>query len=402
MPLELPILRRRLDLRQTVQKIRSFNATSRERQSPSMARQSLWIVVSGVILCSALATGINTNPNALNCSSTRPTAATAAESAQAANRIYNRIGLGTCLLCLIINATEMGWSRRAFRVLKSPVVWAVGYQAIYAWHYLSNDDLWDMARLCGGWLLLMVAMAASSPMPLDRYVHKMRFLFRLLLWMSLVVGIVLPNNGWYHDYEATFIPWIHDRFAGIGGQPNGMGAIAGIAVLMELDQFLGRGAKKRLNILHLGLGAALLLLTQSKTSMIACALCVLYVLSRQQTRVFSQAVQVMAAVSAALVGCLVAWLSLGDWVASNRESLSALSGRVQLWDYYWALALERPWFGYGTSLWSDLRQMPSFQFGWAAGNAHNQLFSFLLNDWRLWNRAFSSSMWLPCYVAEIA
>jgi O-antigen ligase len=222
-------------------------------------------------------------------------------------------------------------------------------------------------------------MAASPLMALDGYVPKIVLLFRLLLWISLVVGIVLPNNGWQHNYEGSFIPGMNDRFSGVAGHANGMGAIASLAVLLELDQFLRNGTNRWLCILHIGLGSALLFVTQSKTALIACALCGVYLMVSRKSRFLPRGLKVPIVATAVLIGCVVAWSALSEWVLSNIDSLASLTGRVSLWRYYWELGLERPWFGYGASLWSELLQNMSFKFPWAAGNAHNQVLnSFLM------------------------
>jgi hypothetical protein len=334
------------------------------------------VVVAIFFLCAAFGLAINTD---VNISDNLATSQAASLSAQEANRIYSRLGIGACLVCLLIAAAQAGVVERALRVLKSPIVWAVAYQAIIGWHYFSDDNMWDLARLCGVWVLLMVTMAASPLMALDEYVPKMLLLFRLLLWISLVVAIVLPSNGWQQNYGDSFIPGITDRFAGVAGHANGMGAIAGIAILLELDQLLGDGTKRWLSILHLGLGNTLLLLTQSKTALIALAVCGVYLLLSRKSQFLTRGVRVLMVATVVIIGSVVAWSALSEWVTSNKDSLAELTGRTAVWKYYWELALDRPWFGYGTSLWSELLESASFQYQWAAGNAHNQLLnSFLM------------------------
>src|ERR1035437_872395 len=227
------------------------------------------MLVAVFFLCAAIAAVLGTD---FNYSNNVPTSRDATRSAQQVGRIYNRTAIGACLLFLLLAATRAGWSTRALRVLQAPIVWAVVYQAILAWHDLYDGNIWDLGRSTGVWALLMITMAASPQTTLDRYVPKMLTLFRLLLWISLFIGIVLPNNGSQHGYLGTGTFGIPDRLSGVAGHPNGMGAIAGIAVLLELDRFLGDHASHWLGVAHLGLAGAVLLLTQSKTALIACAI----------------------------------------------------------------------------------------------------------------------------------
>lgn len=345
-------------------------------RSRSLADGSLWVIVAVVFLCAVLGIAINTD---LNISDNPGSARAASQSVREGNRPYNETAIGACLVCLLIAATRAEWSRRALRVLKSPIAWALSYQGIIAWHYLSDGNLWDLARTCGGAVLLVVAMAASPLMAIEKYVSRMLLLFRFLLWTSLVVGILLPNNGWQHSYYQSFIPGIYDRFSGVGGHANGMGAIASIAILLELGQFLAGRTRPWISVLHLGLGSALLLLTQSKTSLMACAICVVYLLLSHRGRFLPRLARGLMVALAVLAGSVVAWSAISEWVASNTGSLEEFSGRLSLWRYYLELGLDRPWFGYGTSLWSELLNSVSFKYQWAAGNAHNQILnSFLM------------------------
>jgi hypothetical protein len=222
-------------------------------------------------------------------------------------------------------------------------------------------------------MLLMVAMAASPPMTLGKYVPKMVWLFRLLLWASVVISVVLPTHTWHQNFGESFLPGFALRFSGVGGHANGMGAIAGMAILLELDQILGHGMKRWLSFLQVGLGSVLLLLTQSKTALIACVVAGVYLLLTRKSRLLPRGVQVVVVATTVLVGSVGAWSALSEWVSSNKQSLGELTGRLSLWSYYWELGLERPWFGHGTSLWAELLQSASFRYGWAAGNAHNQI-----------------------------
>ncbi|MBZ5583964.1 MAG: O-antigen ligase family protein [Acidobacteriia bacterium] len=341
-----------------------------------MANECLWALVAVFFLCAALGVALNFDPNTPDVVSI---SRAATQSAMEANRVYSRTAIGACLACLLIATADPKWFRRALRALKSPLVWASTYQALIALHYLSDGNTWDLARGCGVSMLLMVTLSASRPMELAKYVSKMLLLFRLLLWMSLIVAILLPNHAWQHAYSVGFIPGIKDRFVGIGEHANGMGAIASIAVLLELDRLLAGRAGRWLSILHIGIGSALAILTQSKTSLIACAVCGIYLVLGRETRLISRLARALVLATAVLVvGCVV-WSAISDWAASHQSSLVALSGRVPLWSYYWELGLQRPWFGYGRALWVELSNNPALRYQWAAGNAHNQLLqSFLM------------------------
>ena len=125
------------------------------RHGRSLIDQGLWLIVAAVFLCAALAVGLNTD---LNASDNLSSAKAANMNAQEGGRIYNEAGIAACLIGLLIAISRPKAFRNSLRVLKSPIAWAFAYQLIIAWHYWTDENTWDMARLCGVWLLLMVAM----------------------------------------------------------------------------------------------------------------------------------------------------------------------------------------------------------------------------------------------------
>ena len=330
------------------------------------------------MLLSAIGLGLNRNAN-LSGGSESVFTSTAYLSTVDELRVYNRISLAICFLFLAFALTIPGSIQRIARVMKSPIIWAFCYQLIIAWHYFSDGTPLQILKSTGVWLVMMGAMAASPTMAIDQYKQKMMLLFRMLMWLSLGIGIFLPDNAWGNDYFVSLIPGLYSRFYGVAVHANEMGALAGISVLMELDNLIGGTRKKWVGFLQLGLAGALLILTQSKTSFLACVVCAVYLALTRRTKAIPRVVQIVLVAASVFVFSLLLWALVGDWVQSNKESLSDLSGRTELWRYYFGVGLEKPWLGYGRELWTELQLSQSFRYKWAAGNAHNQfLNSFLM------------------------
>lgn len=346
-------------------------------RSRTLTDWSMWIVVAAMMLCSAVGLGLNRVAN--GGSEGGSFTSTAYLSTLDSLRIYNRISLTVCVLCLFAVIVTPGAVARSMRIFKAPIIWAMAYQALIVWHYIEDGNPVEMFKTSGVWLVLMLAMAASPMLSIDKYLEKVILLFRMLMWLSLGIGIFLPNNAWGADYYASIIPGIYYRFYGVAIHANEMGALASIAVLVELGNLIGGTGKRFVNLTHLALASILLLATQSKTSLIACAICAVYLALSRRTRSLPRAMQILLVASSVLLGVALTWSLIGNWVVSNKESLSDLSGRTELWRYYWGLGMERPWIGHGRELWNELRLSQSFKYRWAAGNAHNQfLNSFLL------------------------
>ena len=364
-------------MRQPVQLTRTSRATWLRKQSRSLIDGGLWLVVASVIMLSAIGLGFNRDTNMGGGESVFTS--TGYLSTVDTLRVYNRISLGICAFFLVFALTTPGSLQRIARLMKTPIIWAVFYQLIIDWHYFSDGAPLQILKSTGVWLVMMGAMAASPTMAIDQYKQKMTLLFRMIMWLSLGIGIFMPDHAWGNDYFVSLIPGVYSRFYGVAIHANEMGALAGIAVLMELDNLISGTKRKWVGFLHFGLAGALLILTQSKTSFVACVVCAVYLALTRRTKALPRVVQIVLVSASVFVFGVILWVLVGDWVLSNKESLSDLSGRTELWRYYFGVGLERPWLGYGRELWTELQLSQSFRYKWAAGNAHNQfLNSFLM------------------------
>ncbi len=291
----------------------------------------------------------------------------------------NRFSLVFCAGAVILLASKRVRQPRLQRILKTPTKWILLYQCIIATHLFIDGNLWDAGRLCGGWLILALAMCLSPSMIYEVYLARITTIFRVLLCAAMVTALLLPAAGLDVKYTDGFLPGITSRLSGDCGDPNAMGAVAGFALLLELYRLRRDRCWFSAGTLFLVLAGAELLLTQSKTAIVACGIGMAWLWGQQGSRRSLAAIRTASVFVIAVAVSAGVSILLEQWIGSHTEGLSTLTGRTGLWRVYWELAWDAPIFGHGPGLWTDLRSDYSFQYKFAAGNAHNQLLnSFLM------------------------
>jgi O-antigen ligase len=324
-----------------------------------------------VIFAAALTNALN--PNISSISNVDP-------EAQERAAWLGRFGVLFCLWPILDFASRPGSTARLARLLKAPVVWVIFYQLIVAYHMVSDGAYWNVVGRCGDWLILVAGMAISPPMAMDKYISRIRSVFRGLIWLSLITSVLNPTAAlFYSPTNSSFIPGIDVRLAGIAGNPNQLGAIAAVAVLLEVHYL--RIYKQRVSwtIVSLVMSIIVLVLTQSKTSLIACSLGGSYLIGATLGRRSSKLAKGILGVGVGVAVSGVVWFIISNWVTANVKDISTLTGRTDLWGVLWDMGWERPWFGYGPGLGVVLRDSATFKYKVAAFDAHNQLLnSFLM------------------------
>lgn len=176
-------------------------------------------------------------------------------------------------------------------------------------------------------------------------------------------------------------PTIGDGLAGTFVSKNWLGYIAGLAVgiLLVGSSSGGRRATRTLDLGLMFAGSVLVFLSESKgalASLVVALLAVSVMAKSSRVRRLARLVVSAAMVFGVTIGTVNVYSSLG------RDS--TLTGRTLLWREVYQLALERPFFGYGTgSVWGwssePLRRIYNSLDGrWAPSSAHNLVLDLVL------------------------
>lgn len=233
-------------------------------------------------------------------------------------------------------------------------------------------------------LLLFALIHASrqeSPLPA---LHMLRNGLVAFFVASLAATAVFPDVTLQRGYEGT-IPGLSIRFWGLGSNPNSIGPLS-VVTLLLLNFIPYR--KRWLQAGAIGLSLLVLVLSQSKTAwgglLVAWAVLHLYrYLSTADSRSRSSLLMLTLMLAAFAMAGLVAYAGMVDLarklqqIAATESGLSALTltGRVDLWLLAIDIWKDSPWFGYGLNVW-DLEHRIQLRMPHAF-SAHNQLLQSL-------------------------
>ena len=204
---------------------------------------------------------------------------------------------------------------------------------------------------------------------------------------SCAAIVLLPRAAVQQGY-ASSIPGIGFRLWGLGSNPNSTGPLALILLLLLVwKPFRNR----LLQLLGFACGAAVLVLSQSKTAWLAAIIAfptlwwgkMLYAsavrgMSRNSAytvKSFSRPILVCLLGLTAIAAVIYMQLHDTLTVVSHDEQVTSLTGRTDIW----AVALDTwkksPVFGYGSAMWDDeFRRVIGMDFAY---NAHNQFLQSL-------------------------
>jgi O-antigen ligase len=227
------------------------------------------------------------------------------------------------------------------------------------------NNVWS-PKLLGG-LMPLVAYAlfaaARAGAPL---IAELRRVMVAILVVSLTMYVLTPAVA---TLSATRSTGVDDaRLAGVFSHPNGMGAAAAVALLLAL--VMERGVARSMTVV---LAVAALLLSDSRTALVAVAACVPLLLAAprlQSTRVSSQARRL-----GVVVGALSGGFLLVQGLLTNSSDVASVNGRTLVWDYVIEEWHSQRYFGAGPDGWTSARLLAAVpQY---AGQAHNQFFETL-------------------------
>lgn len=201
-----------------------------------------------------------------------------------------------------------------------------------------------------------------------------------IMLLSLLAAVLLPKLALQPDYKG-WIPGLRVRLWGVGSNPNSIGPLGLVLILLEL---MVPSRRWSLRLLAFSLGAAVLLLAQSKTAWAAALLVLPVLLWYRVGRAPNGGMRIgfaLAWIAAGLLALLVlAWLDpsrVWDKLAGGQvgSDVATLSGRWQIWHAALRAWQDNPAFGYGPSAWGPAhRAALGLPY---AFSAHNQFMQSL-------------------------
>lgn len=229
-------------------------------------------------------------------------------------------------------------------------------------------------------LFVFAAVYLSRADPFERFVRLAKWsLFGLMLG-SLVAAVALPSLAVQPDYKG-WIPGLHSRLWGLGSNPNSIGPLAFVLILLELLQ----PASRRVWRFAVWVSAlAVLVFAQSKTAW-AAAIALMPLLAWHRVGRQPGGGIKMGFALVLVFGLLVLTLGviaagperIADRIAGGQigSDVSTLTGRLNIWAAAVRAWQENPLFGFGPLAWGPYHRaligLPN------AFSAHNQFFQAL-------------------------
>ena len=254
----------------------------------------------------------------------------------------------------------------------------VAYVAFFLCNAIFNAAFGTKPSFTHNILYLPVAFAAVYVWrrePVDTFVRLARWSLIAFMVGSLILAIAKPALAVQPAYQG-WVPGLTVRLWGLGSNPNSIGPLALLLLLLEWMQpsrrWLARGVV-------VALALVVLVMAQSKTAWAAGLAMAVVVAWYRLGKAPTGGVRlgfVLAMVAGLLLMCIpLATMDLGRlWaklaVTSVGTDLSTFTGRAQIWAAALAAWQDSPVFGYGLEAWGPAHRvalgMP-FAF-----SAHNQ------------------------------
>lgn len=303
--------------------------------------------------------------------------AVALTGAQSGTSLLRLLTLALIAFCA---ATVVGklFSRKRGEERPAGQLLFAAFLAYYVCNALLNALFGTEPAFTHNTLYVPIAMAAVfvwRDQPLAPFLRAAKWTLAALMLLSLLAAVVKPELAVQPSYKG-WIPGVHVRLWGAGSNPNSIGPLGLLLVLLEL---MNPSRRWPTRWLLYALGGAVLLMAQSKTAWLAAAVVAPLILWFHMGRAPTGGMRIGFALGliAALLG-LVLVVLLADpgrvWdklaVGQVGSDLSTLTGRLRIWNAAVHAWQENPVFGYGPAAWGPLhRATIGLPF---AFSAHNQ------------------------------
>ena len=274
---------------------------------------------------------------------------------------------GSGLLVVLLNPKHLRDVLRepAVALLASLSVWFM-FTAVY-----SPIPLYSFASALALLAVTLFGAVVRRVVPEPLLLKGAIGLLTLMLLVGLVLYVVAPGRAMAETEGGSVL-----RLAAPFGTPNQLGRVAALVLLLAVLSWQTRVVRWNSLLPILGSVAALacLVLSQSRTSIaaVAVSLTALLLLSRPRW-LFLSAVFFSAA---ALLFVLfdMSLLSAAKLISRTGDTASvvSLTGRTDIWGFFWDEILKAPIFGYGHA--STKYYMPMLYhnaWGWTSTQAHN-------------------------------
>lgn len=308
--------------------------------------------------------------------------AISAGTAPGGGSVLRLITLALMAACSATVVTRLFDRRRGVALPPGQLLFGT-FIAYYVCNALLNALFGTVPAFTHNTLYVPIAMAAVfvwRDQPIGPFLRVAKWTLAAFMAASLLAAMLKPELAVQPGYKG-WLPGLNFRLWGVGSNPNSLGPLALLLVLLEL---MSPSRRLLVRLAIFGLGGTVLLLAQSKTAWVA-ALAVVPVITwyrlgrhphggmRIGFALSLIAAGLMAVVALAVFDPAQVWDKLaGGQVGSD---ISTLTGRLQIWNAAIQAWQDSPLFGYGPSAWGPAHRA-SIGLPYAF-SAHNQFLQSL-------------------------
>jgi exopolysaccharide production protein ExoQ len=230
--------------------------------------------------------------------------------------------------------------------------------------------------------ILLLAVYYQKVIDLNGVLNVIKVCILALTASSLIAIFVKPDFVMLRPWS-TIIPGVDFRLFGLSNNPNALGPIALVAILIEV---YSPSRVLWFRLLNVGSAFAVLVLAQSKTAWAAVLVMIFFVWIPLRLRVesanvrddrqFQRAISTMIMIILFCIAIGFYFIFSGVSLELDKSSnLRTLTGRTEIWEITLEAWRENMVFGYGRDIWGPERMR---QFGlFHVGQAHNQFIQTL-------------------------
>lgn len=288
---------------------------------------------------------------------------------------HSALKFAVVLGALVIGSAQ--WKKNSALLLRPPLLWMLLYAL---WAILSASySVTPVYTLAAGIMFLsfvLFAATVAQSLPLRQALIGMIISWAIFIVLSWGVFCFLPELGRTSNWAiSSFI----DRFAGLAGNPNNMGRLLSLVIvvlaLLHIHRYLSP-----LLLLTLLLGvSATLLLTLSRTATASAILSIAVIFMRGRPML----VFPILALGTVIITALEFIPYTIDITMFSRsgdlDELSSFTGRTQIWSFCLDKIKQEPWIGYGyAGSRLVISQGWASKYGWTTMSSHNLWLQSLL------------------------
>jgi O-antigen ligase len=275
-------------------------------------------------------------------------------------------------------------TKRLFLIFRGPLFMFLFYclssliSIIYSSYFIYSA--WKALELFICFMVIASIMSSYKNAEYLRTINNLNFAWNNLLIITIIFGALILPQFAFQNPTGAILPQIQGVYPVIN--PNSVGLMSAIAILLMLSKILDEKSKPLIYIFAGLLFLVILIFAQSRTSIIGVILSLsIYILLKRKIKIIVIKIAIVLVIIAAIGDVALNLISSYGLRGKTLESIqiTTLSGRTQGWEEGWKQFKNSPVLGYGFA--SGARYDVLEKIGRESqGAMHNAFLDVLVNN----------------------